>query len=59
MNNLTEEQKKSILDSFGKRVIIDVSDLVSEIDIGIAKQTTINPVHLKRYNILSTLSAEQ
>jgi len=59
MNNLTKEQKQSILDSFGEIVIKNVRDKGLEYSMGIAKNTINNPVTMKPYSALSNLSYEQ
>ena len=59
MSNLTEEQKQTALDSFGKLVIEDVRDGVLKVSMDIANQLTANPIKQKQYGILSTLSDEQ
>lgn len=59
MDNLTREKKKIILDHFGKLVVEEVRDGALEISMNIAKQTTVNPIDLKRYHSLSNLSVEQ
>jgi len=59
MNNLTKEQKQTILDSFGKLVIEEVRDGALRVSMDIANQKTVNPIKLKQYNVLLNLSAEQ
>lgn len=59
MHDLTKDKEQEILDSFGKVVIEEVRDYSLGIAMGIAKQTTVNPVDLKQYSIFSTLSTEQ
>ena len=59
MSNLSNEQKEIILDCFGKLVIQNVRDRVLKLSMGIAKQSTINPVKLKQYSCLSGLTDQQ
>jgi hypothetical protein len=59
MKDLTYEQKEAILDSFGKLVIENVRDGNLRYSMKIANYTTINPVQLKQYSALSSLSHEQ
>ena len=58
MDALTKEQKKEMLDAFGER-LVKKRDVVLEIAMKIATQTTINPGKQKQYCALSGLSTEQ
>ena len=58
MNNLTSEQKREILDYFGKKVI-EFRDSDLDIAIDYATGKSVNPVKAKQYSILSTLNHEQ
>jgi len=58
MNNLTPEQKREILDYFGKQVIM-FRDSDLDIAINYATGKSINPIKAEQYSILSTLSHEQ
>ncbi len=59
MKKLTWEQRKEILDFFGKKVIEEVRDNSLVIPFKIAKYTTINANKLEKYKALSNLSDEQ
>lgn len=59
MSNLSNEQKEIILDCFGELVIQNVRDRALKLSMGIAKQSTINPVKLKQYSCLSSLTDQQ
>jgi len=59
MESISKEQKQAILDAFGKIVIENVRDDALYISMRIATQETINPVKIKKYGILSSLSIEQ
>jgi len=58
MNNLTPEQKREILDYFGKQVIM-FRDSDLDIAINYATGKSVNPIKAEQYSILSTLSHEQ
>lgn len=59
MIELTDAQKQTILDSFGKILIADVRDGALFVSMGIVKRTTPNPVQLQRYSVLEGLNADQ
>jgi len=59
MNNISKEQKLELMDSFGKIVIEDVRDRALRISMDIVKYKTVNPIKLKEYSVLASLSAEQ
>ncbi len=59
MSNLSKEYKQDLLDSFGKLVIEDVRDGSLQIAMNITKYKTVNPIKLKQYDTLSSLSDEQ
>ena len=59
MSEPSSEQKKEMLDFFGKMLIEDVRDRSLDISMSIAKYETPNPVHCKRYECFSSLSEEQ
>ena len=59
MNNLSIEEKKKILDTFGKIIISNVRDSSLEISMDIVKRTTKNQIKLYQYDKLSNLSVEE
>ena len=59
MNNVSKEQKKEIIDSFGKLVIQNVRDRALKISMDIVQQKTSNPVKIKQYEALTDLTSVQ
>lgn len=59
LDSLNYEQKRSIVDDFGKIVIEDVRDRALRCSMRIVKHTTCNPRDLERYGIFSDLGFEQ
>jgi hypothetical protein len=59
MNELSEEQKRKILDFVGKLIIENVRDASLKIAMDIAKYETKNPGKLNQYESFSTFSEQQ
>lgn len=59
MNNLSNEQRQEILDFFGSILINHVRDVSLIIAMDIATGKTVNPIKLKQYKELLSLSNEQ
>ncbi|MGL5084517.1 MAG: hypothetical protein ACRC68_02145 [Clostridium sp.] len=59
MNNLSDEQRQYILDFFGSTLINHVRDISLTIAMDIATGKTVNPIKLKQYKALLSLSNEQ
>lgn len=59
MNNLSNEQRQEILDFFGSILINHVRDISLTIAMDIATGKTVNPIKLKQYKALLSLSNEQ
>ncbi len=59
MKELAKEDKKNILNHFGKRIVEEVRDRALNISMDIAKNTTRNPVKQKQYSSLQSLTEEQ
>lgn len=59
MNNLSDEQRQEILDFFGNILINNVRDVSLTIAMDIATGKTVNPIKLKQYKELLSLSNEQ
>lgn len=59
MNNLSKEEKKALLDSFGKILISEVRDRALRISMNIVMQTTKNKLDLDYYKVFSELTDVQ
>lgn len=59
MNNLSFEQKKKIMDTFGEIVISNVRDSSLKISMDIVKGTTKNQIKMNQYDGLSDLSVDE
>jgi hypothetical protein len=59
MENLTYDQRQEILDFFGSMLIENVRDRSLNNPMKIVKGTTVNPIKLKQYKALLSLSIEQ
>lgn len=59
MDNVSKEQKKEVLDFFGKQVILNVRDRALKISMDIVQQKTPNFVKMKQYEELAGLTPLQ
>lgn len=59
MDNISKEQKKNILDFFGRLVILNVRDRALKISMDIVQQKTPNPLKMKQYQELVGLTPLQ
>lgn len=59
MDNVSKEQKKEVLDFFGKQVILNVWDRALKISMDIVQQKTPNFVKMKQYEELAGLTPLQ
>ena len=59
MNNLNKDEKRSLLDIFGKILISEVRDRALKISMNIVMQTTVNNLDLERYKVFTNLNNEE
>lgn len=59
MDKVIRDQKKEILDFFGKLVILNVRDKALKLSMDIVQQKTSNPVKIKQYEGLEGLTSIQ
>lgn len=57
--SLSKTQKESIMDAFGKLVILNVRDRSLQVSIDIVEQKTVNPVKSKQYKALENLTNDE
>ena len=59
MNNVSKDEKQSLLDIFGKILISEVRDRALKISMNIVMQTTVNNLDLERYKVFTNLNNEE